>query len=120
MTPCPISTGPDTLKIIRAIVAQDAPPYWGGQQVPVPADELRSADVGLVSTVQSIVSRDAPRYRGRPPTPEQIAQMRRDDLEDLIGLCLAEEALRNPGPPGRCTLEKDICCLSRAALKHLF
>ena len=120
MQACTVPAPPDFLPFIKKLIAQDAPPYWGGQSIPVPADELRSADVCLVSTVQRIVSRDAPRYRGRPPTPEQIAQMRRDDLEDLIGLCLAEEALRNPGPPGRCTLEKDICCLSRAALKHLF
>ena len=66
----------------------------------MPADELRSADVGLISAIRQVVSREAPNYRGRQPSQADIARFRTADFGDMLKLFVAEEAVRNPPPPG--------------------
>ena len=100
MQACTVPAPPDFLPFIKKLIAQDAPPYWGGQSIPVPADELRSADVCLIIAVRQIVSRDAPRYRGRQPSQADIARFRTADFGDMLKRFVADEAMRNPPRPG--------------------
>ena len=46
------------------------------------------------------MSREAPNYRGRQPSQADIARFRTADFGDMLKLFVAEEAVRNPPPPG--------------------